>query len=204
MDLSLSGSLPTSSRDNRARKDMPNLDTMLELGPRLYLRLETEKGTDFRLNLPIRAVLSTDFESTKYRGYIISPGLNLRKPFGKNLNKGFTFYYAANFASKQINEYFYEVAPEFVTPTRPAYKARGGYLGSTASAIIDFTSGSAKYLLNFSMQRYGGSANENSPLHMRNYDGSVVLAIIWTLYKSEKEAYTPEPKLASSSNTIIR
>jgi len=64
LNVSVSGSLPTSSSDNRAREGMPDLDLMGEIGPSLRFKLARWANRNkLDLDLPIRAVFTTDFKS---------------------------------------------------------------------------------------------------------------------------------------------
>jgi len=40
------------------------------------------------------------------------------------------------FGNRKYHAYFYEVAPEYATPSRPAYSASGGYSGSQVVASL--------------------------------------------------------------------
>ena len=57
LDMSAAGSFPASSADNDARRGMPDLDWLMELGPRLEVLLSRLNGRGrFRFLLPARAV----------------------------------------------------------------------------------------------------------------------------------------------------
>ena len=86
-------------------------------------------------------------------------------------------------------DYYYEVDPAFATPTRPAYDATGGYLGSKLTAALTRQISdrlifgiSASYFLN------GGAKNESSPLFLEDTGASIQAALIWTLWESERRA----------------
>jgi len=66
--LSMSGSLPMSS--SGAREGMDDLDPAGEIGPALVYSLYDDGAFSFKLDLPIRAVVSSDFKGIDYRGYL--------------------------------------------------------------------------------------------------------------------------------------
>ncbi|MHB9102534.1 MAG: MipA/OmpV family protein [Sulfuricella sp.] len=76
LDVSLNGSVPVKSADNRARQGMPYLDPTLEIGPSLNLFLlhSEPKKTHLDLRLPVRPVIDIN---AKYLGYVFQPQLNL-------------------------------------------------------------------------------------------------------------------------------
>jgi hypothetical protein len=65
LDVSLGGSLPADSDDNRAREDMPDLDLMGEIGPNLRFILHRREGVSrLDLDFGLRAAFTTDFASS--------------------------------------------------------------------------------------------------------------------------------------------
>ena len=74
LDVSFSGSLDADSDDNDARRGMPDLDYMAEVGPRLqWTFARAARWARMDLELPVRAVFSTDFSSVEHRGFLIEP-----------------------------------------------------------------------------------------------------------------------------------
>src|ERR1700733_5804262 len=72
LDVSASGAL--SSHDDDARKFMPGLDDMAQIGPRLNILVaRDDMGGKLDFELLLRAVLSTDFKSVAYRGLDFAP-----------------------------------------------------------------------------------------------------------------------------------
>jgi len=162
LDLSFSGAFPSSSRDNRARRGMPDLDWQGEVGPALRVTLWRDAAHPRRVNieLPVRAVFSSDLSSIHYRGVVFSPELAFEDrafgswAFGKWAfgNGAFgnpplaerpaepaaTGLRAARLragigpilATERLHDYYYEVEPQYARPGRPAYRAQGGYLGT--------------------------------------------------------------------------
>src|SRR6476660_2888628 len=131
LDVSMSGTVPVKSRDNRARQGMPDLDATLEVGPSvnvfLYRGLSDKLSVELRL--PVRAVEATDLRSFRHQGWLFHPHVNvdLKGVPGPGWRLGLLA--GPVFGSQGYHNYFYGVAPEFATPSRPAYDAKGGYSG---------------------------------------------------------------------------
>jgi outer membrane scaffolding protein for murein synthesis (MipA/OmpV family) len=188
LDLSFSGAFPSSSDDNRARRGMPDLDWQGEVGPALRLTFWRDPTHPRRINLelPVRAVFSSDLTSVHYRGFVFSPELafedrNIGLP-GARLRVGV----GPIFATERLHRYFYEVAPQYALPDRPAYRAKGGYLGSRLqfsyrvpiTEQISFVGGGR-------VENFAGAANEESPLHRQNWNATVALGFAWSFWRSE-------------------
>jgi MipA family protein len=132
LDVSVSGSVPVRSRDNRAREGMPDLDPTLELGPsaNVFLYRSPSGRANLELRLPLRAILASDFKHVSYEGILFHPHVNLDLK-GVFPGPGWNLGLLAGpvFADRQYHRYFYGVAPEFAAPGRPAFEAKGGYSG---------------------------------------------------------------------------
>jgi outer membrane scaffolding protein for murein synthesis (MipA/OmpV family) len=188
MDLSISGSLPADSADNDARRGMPDLDYLLEVGPRLDMTLSDPKQAHkLSLQLPLRMMVSTDLTRIDYQGVLLNPDLVWSDPqlFGSNFQFGASL--GATFASEDFMDYFYQVDPEFVTTMRPSYNASGGYLGSRIKVSLSKNIGKETRVLGVITTNYfGGSANEDSPLFGDDLNVGVGLAIVHTFWQSER------------------
>ncbi len=134
VDLSTAFSFPVDSKDNRARQGMPDIDAIIELGPRIQFNLyeSDNKNLRFRLGLPFRAAVATDIGHTKAIGWVFSPYLQLRYYSGWES----AISIGPVWASEEYHDYFYEVASEYATASRPAYDAKAGYSGSRITLTV--------------------------------------------------------------------
>ena len=135
-------------------------------------------------------VFSTDFGRLDHRGYLAAPYL-----IYKNENffhpKWTTFFStAAVFGTRMLNEYFYEVSPDYALSDRPTYRAKEGFMG------MKFAIGTSwrftdTFLLAFGYQgsSYRGVANESSPLMKARWTNSWAFAFIWKYYESDERGY---------------
>ncbi|MCF8058883.1 MAG: MipA/OmpV family protein [Bacteriovoracaceae bacterium] len=188
INLSIGGSLPASSKDVAARAGMPNLKTMVELGPGLLATLWRKRGIQsykLGLNIPLRAAFTVDFFEAKERGLVFNPLLYFitENLVGKRV---FTFTSLSSIVtSHKFQKVFYQVDPQFALPTRPAYAVESGYLGSTLSqgfSKLLFNEINAFIGVNWTNLR--GASNQNSPLFKRKDNFSAAIGFVWWFYES--------------------
>ncbi len=138
LDVSAAFSFPVDSKDNEAREGMPDLQPVLEVGPRVqfYLYESEDRATRFRIGLPLRMAIATNIKKTNNIGWVFSPYIQLRY---------YRYWESAVsigplWATESYHDYFYQIDPQYATPDRPVYDARGGYSGSriTVSATKRF------------------------------------------------------------------
>jgi len=190
VEMSFAGSFNSNSKDNDARRGMPDLDYLGEVGPRLSVPLGTLGwNTKLKLYVPVRAVFSSDLTNLKHRGFTFSPNLTLIAPnFIRPEWIGFSAI-SSTFANRQLSAYFYDVAPEFALPSRPTYDARGGYLGSDFSVGLLMTLHPRwKLFLGSAVSYYEGTANTSSPLFRDRLGYTGVVGVAWIFYISKRRA----------------
>lgn len=166
--FSVSGDLgvPVDSGDSSVRHGMPDLDLVLQLGPSLDVIFDADepKKREFRLELPLRLALATDFETTRNTGWLFEPRLSYE---AKRLNRaGWSYEFLAGFrfATGKYHNYYYEVAPQFATPERPQYSTSGGYSGAFTELVASWRK---RDLIYFAWIRYldiGNAVYADSPL----------------------------------------
>lgn len=188
-DLSLDGSFEAESDDNLARRGMPDLDYLLEVGPRLQIILSKDvmKGK-VDLELPLRAVIATDFSSLSYGGLAFHPQLAWQHSDFWGTGTQLKISAGPIFFSEKFMDYFYEVEPRFATSERTVYDARSGYLGSEFQIAAIKKLG--KYLTIFEtikLDYYKGSANNDSSLFRDNFTVSVSVGLIWATFQSKEQ-----------------
>jgi outer membrane protein len=188
LDVSASIGPPASSEENSARSGMPDLDATLELGPSLRWRLY--QGGDGKGSLtahfPIRTVVVTDFSYVDNIGWFFSPQLS----YDSVILGGWKFGVSAGpvYAAQRFHEYYYEVRPQFATPTRPAYDVRGGYSGFrttlTTSRRFDrwWVGAFVRY------DNLSGAVFEDSPLMRTDHSVVAGVALSRIFYSSPKPA----------------
>ncbi len=188
VDASIGFSLPSSSDSNVARRGMPDIDTLLEIGPRLYLLVPTGSVNEFRLVFPVRAVIATNLRKWTDRGLLLAPGFLHKIPLGRSGKSDLTTNFGVNFGTNRLNQYFYEVLPQFSQPDRPAFDTKAGYIGTRLSVTYTIAVNRFRYFLAAGTQSYKGAANDNSPLHRKDSDATVVGGVAWSFYHSDAHA----------------
>jgi outer membrane scaffolding protein for murein synthesis (MipA/OmpV family) len=194
LEINVSGNLTTPVRNDAARSGMPELRTTLELGPSFDFHLFKSADQKYKLDLrmPLR-VAATVESSPKWIGGTFTPRFNLDilDPFSlAGWNLGLAL--GPLFADRRYNEYFYSVAPQYATPSRPAYQAAGGYAGTQSLMALSkrfpkFWVGA--YLRYDSLQ---GAAFEDSPLVQRRSYWSAGLGFAWMISQSSRLVHVPD------------
>lgn len=188
LSMSLNATIPVESENNAARRDMPDLQPTIELGPSLDLHLWRSADEDMKLDLvmPLRVPLTVE-NSPQFIGWVFSPRINLDLDNVAGY-AGWNFGFGAGpiFADDKFHEYFYSVAPQFVTADRPAYEAEGGYSGmhfltSLSKRFPDYWIGA--------YMRYdtlSGAAFDDSPLVRSKHYLSGGFGIAWMIGQSKR------------------
>ncbi len=194
-DLSFAGSFPVDAEDNDARQGMDDLDYLGEIGPRLSLYLlRPAPDAWLRLDLALRAVLSTDLSNFGYEGIDFNPAVVWHQavPAWNGQPVELDFRLGSTFADNRLMDYFYEVEDRFVTPERAAFDADGGYLGSyaTAWATMDLTD-RLRASVGGGLGYYGGATNDDSPLFIDELNLGLGAGFVWQLYRSEAKVLRP-------------
>lgn len=194
LDLSVDANFGVNSEDNDARAGMPDLETQLEIGPQLTINLRdtgwTEEGRSrLRLLLPLRHVGATDFQSYDELGFLFQPTLTYRRQWPGEPRMSFSTSLAAVWASEGVQDYYYGVDPAFATAGRPAYDARGGYLGAhlQVSGRREIRPGLHAYLT-YRLRSLSGAENQDSPLHRDDLTHAFSVSMVWTALKSDRPA----------------
>jgi MipA family protein len=187
-DISLSGSFPTDADNNTARNGMADLDWLGEVGPRLQITLaRAARAAKIDLELPVRAVLSTDFSNFDHQGFIFAPELAYQNDdfLGKGIELKLGI--SADFASEGLSDYFYEVPNNFVTGSRSAYNAKAGYMGTRLqlSAFKPLTE-RWRVFAGINGEFHHGAANKSSPLFLNTSNIGVGAGVIWSFWQSDE------------------
>jgi MipA family protein len=188
IELNLSVNATTPVRNNSARAGMPDLRPTVEIGPSLNAHLwrSADSRAKLDLRLPARSAFTVEAHPHGI-GWFYEPHLNLdlaqyAAPGGWKLG----LLTGPLFAQRRYDDYFYSVAPQYVTPTRIAYAAPGGYAGTQALLSLtrrfpDHWVGA--YLRHDSLE---GAVFAGSPLVKRNGYWSGGLAFVWMIGRSQR------------------
>ena len=188
-DVSFYGGVPVDSDDNDDRRGMPDLDPTFEVGPALDITLlkDPQKRFKLGLNLPVRAVFSTDFSDVRHEGWIFTPRLNLEvNDIIPDTGVNFGLSAGPIFADSDYHDYFYTVEPRYATSWRPAYDSEGGYSGSTLTLGLNKTIKSLNLNAFISVDFMEGTEIEDSPLVTKDHSVMGGVTVSWVFFKSAK------------------
>lgn len=183
LDVSMSGSLPVDSEDNRARKGMEDLNLVAEIGPNLrYLLVSGDLGRVW-LEFPVRSVFDTDFTYLDHTGWITTPGVRWMRELA---GISFDGRAALQFGDNGYHGYFYGVPIRDVTATRPEYEAKTGYSG------LRLAFGGSRRWGRFwlgAFVRYAnvdGATFEGSPLVETDHGVTAGFGVAWVAFESKE------------------
>lgn len=166
--FSLSGGLgvPVSSADSNIRRGMPDLDLVLQIGPSLDIVFDNDKtdAREWRMELPLRVAIATDFSHTQNIGWLLEPRLVYDSDRLRRAGWAYEFTAGMRFATDKYHAYYYDVDPQYATPVRPAFESSGGYSGLFTDLVASWRKNSLIYFAWVRYQYLGGSIYEDSPL----------------------------------------
>jgi outer membrane scaffolding protein for murein synthesis (MipA/OmpV family) len=193
LNVSLAASFNAKSNDNSARQGMPDLDYLFEIGPQLKIKLGELYGGKIKLQLPVRAVFSTDLGRVDHRGYLFNPKFSYVRQNIFNSSIDMDSSIGSSFATKKLHEYYYRVEPQFATATRTVYEAKGGYLGSKISLGLSYgITSRVRAYVGGQVGYYGGAANEDSPLFRQKVNFSAHVGFTWSIFQSDTRVSSSE------------
>ena len=196
VELNLSGNATTPVRNDRERSGMPDLRSTVEVGPSLDLHLLHSDDSQSEIRFAHAAACRHD-------GGILAENNRLDfyaalQPGYRPIPAGFTGWNLGLlagplFADHRYHEYFYSVAPQFATATRPVYQAAGGYAGTQAIAALSKrfprSIGWAPTCATILWRR---AVFDESPLVQRKSYWSAGFGISWIIHTSAQMVEVPD------------
>jgi MipA family protein len=194
IELNLSFNATTPVRNDHERNGMPDLKSTVEAGPSLDLHLlrSDDARVKFDLRMPLRAAFTVE-ASPKMIGWTFTPrfALDVADPWGfAGWNAGLLT--GPLFADRRYHDYFYTVAEQYATISRPAYQAPGGYAGTQFLASL--SKRFPRYWVGAYM-RYDSlvdAAFADSPLVQRKSYWSAGFGISWMIRRSSRSVEIPD------------
>lgn len=189
LGISVNASLPTDSDDVEARRGMPDLDFLAEIGPSLRATLFRDADEQVRFDLPLRMVIGIGGDDgLGYRGLLLQPEFKYRifRLFNTSANAQFSL--GPIFSLDGIGNYFYGVDAKYATATRPAFQAEEGYMGTEFGAFAAIPLDDRFRMFTGSrLMLHSGAANELSPLFKEEATISLVLGLTYSFYHSDEK-----------------
>ncbi|MGE5626219.1 MAG: MipA/OmpV family protein [Bacillota bacterium] len=186
LDVDFGGQVQVKSADVQERQGMPDRDWLGEVGPalRYFIWNGEEPGTHLDAVLPVRAAVSAQGLTITRRGWVTGPRLEgheeLQGP-GDRVDLDATL--TADYVDRQFANYYYGVAPQFATTTRPAYDAPGGYAGWNLNLGFSWHHGDLVYGGFVAYTSLHGAAFQASPLVARANGLSMGFAVSWVIQR---------------------
>lgn len=189
IEFDVSASAAFNARDSDARQGMPDLDYLFGVGPQLIYKGLRELPGSPTLHLKLRAQISTDFRHSHGRGATFDPELRWHIGGIAGTPADLTLGVQPTWASRELHRYFYEVEPAFATASRPAYRARAGYLGTEFRLSLNRRlSPSLAWFVVLRAMSLHGAANTDSPLLRDKSNVNVGVGLLWTPLRSSAAA----------------
>ncbi|MBX7228494.1 MAG: MipA/OmpV family protein [Burkholderiaceae bacterium] len=190
LDISAGASVPVNSDKNLARAGMPNLDGTAELGPSLEITLarSRDRRTKLDLRIPVRMAFTLGPEKFGQNiGLVATPHLNLDvKDIAGMSGWNLGVLGGLSYGSARNHGYFYNIAREYASASRPAYTARGGYGGN--QLILALSKRFNQYWLGAFLRADSlkGAVFENSPLIKTKKYVTAGIGFSWIFKQSEQ------------------
>lgn len=188
LDASFGFALPVRSDDNDARRGMPDLDGVVEVGPSIeWIIRESASGYGrWWFDNRLRAAFRVDFDAIDHQGLVYQSRVRYRYdvPRPRGYFSG-QFSTSLLFADQKFQDYFYGVDPEFATPERPAYTATGGYNGLRMTLSGTRRIGRLWLGLFLRYDNITGASFEDSPLVKTDDSWFLGLGVAWVVAQSK-------------------
>jgi outer membrane protein len=187
LDIGVAGAFGGDSTELDARRGMPKLGTLVEIGPRAKWNLgEAPGGGRWRVELPLRAVFDLSNQA-EHRGLSFEPKVVFDgRPVGG-------WFYSASvgaiLADQPLARTFYDVTPAQATAQRAAYSAKSGLVAWRLSTSVSRSLSPDWRLFGFArLDTVAGAVNEDSPLVRQKTGASVGVGLVYTWTRSEQTA----------------
>jgi outer membrane protein len=188
VSLSLSGSIPVSSKDNKMREGMDNLDGTVGIGPVIKYQIFKQGLSNVQFELPLRAIIASDFTYLSQEGWAANPMMSyfFRKDMGKHQRLKLSMGVGARFATEKNHNYFYGVPLEDERAGRSAYQASSGFSG------VNYRLGFDVHFKRFWLggfwrgQDMSKAVFKDSPLVETNFSHTFGVTLTWNFFQSKK------------------
>ncbi|PCI07078.1 MAG: hypothetical protein COB77_05480 [Gammaproteobacteria bacterium] len=166
IDISADFGLPVDSDDTQARKGMPDLDLVLQVGPSVAFILNDENSHYFgtRFELPVRVAIATDFRSVENTGFLLEPRISFNHQRRGKTGIAQKVIIGLKFATQDFHAYYYDVADEFSTNARATFTSDAGFGGGFVNYRISYKTNDLVYWSFLRYQSLRGAKFEDSPL----------------------------------------
>jgi outer membrane scaffolding protein for murein synthesis (MipA/OmpV family) len=188
LNISADASVPVNSSQDTARRGMPDLNPVVQIGPSIEIGLYRDTNSDrlVQFCLPVRAAIATDLSRWNEEGFVVNPQLTF--DYNNIGRKGWNLGLAVGplFATEPYHEYYYGVAPRYAVPGfRPAYDARAGYSGSMLILTVTKRLGHFWFGAFARYDELSDAVFANSPLMRTDQSVMAGIGVAWVFAESK-------------------
>ena len=172
LDVSADFGINVNSDDSQVRIGMPDLDSVLQVGPSIeFLLTELKRDKlDVRFEFPLRAAIASDIKYTRNEGWLMEPRFSVEKRRMRQSGLAMKLTMGMKYGTQDFHAYYYDVDPQFATDTRPAYAAEKGYGGSFVKVRASWREGDWIWWALLRYHNLNDAVFEDSPLvEQKNY-----------------------------------
>ena len=186
-DVSGSGSFGSSANKVDVRRGMPNIGTLVEIGPAVKINLgdlvdPKREPRLTQLEIPVRAVFDVSHQFD-HDGWTFEPRLSHTAWTGQSFS--LVVSASALFGDRTLNHLYYGVDAPYATADRPAYAARAGLIATRLNASLRHRISPSLRMQYFAqLETVRGAANEASPLVRSKQDAGIGVSLIWGVWHS--------------------
>lgn len=189
-EFSFGGNFPATSKGNKTRKGMDDLELLFEVGPRIAYEFYQDETGRVRIQFPIRGAVATNLNFleldfyAKRQGHVWGPEFQFEKIF--NPTWEFNYWLSLNYLDEGYSDYFYEVRQKDATQNRNAYNAKGGFLGFDHSAGFLFRTKNLRWFMGIRYSDYREAQMKDSPLFKNAENNVVFTGMTYIFHRSKK------------------
>lgn len=187
LDLSFDANASSSKYESEARKDMPPLGALLEIGPRLSVKLGSVSSFNSFLVIGFRKATRFLWPLVEGKGHAMSPHIRVDyTPHSKHQLTVVTKL-GSKWGSKDLMSYYYEVDSKYATASREAYHAKNGLLSHflVINMYFNYTNFIKLFMAN-SFHSYHYAVNRDSPLFSKKSQWRAAAGISYILKTSDE------------------
>lgn len=186
-EFSMDFNLAIDSDDIDLRAGMPDIDSRLQIGPSLEVKLTKNDQSQWLLNLPVRASIGIGSDGLDESGFTFAPNISYFRDFdwsGSPWRAGVAL--GPQFGSRDYQNLYYGVDQAFANDKRAAYSADSGYAGSRLLMTLRSQNRERLWVWFVRYENINGATFEDSPLVETNDSLSVGLIFSKFLFKSKQ------------------
>lgn len=185
LDVSLGFNFAIDSDDIALREGMPDIDSVVQIGPALEIELASSDVDRWEVNLPLRAAfaIGSDFES---RGFTFAPNIAYYRYFDvAALPMKWGIAAGPQFGDARYHDTFYGVDAEYATATRSAYRTDSGYSGYRLSTSLSLRHNRSLWAIFAGYNNVSNATFVDSPLVDADDNFTIGFVFSYALFKSK-------------------